>query len=691
MPQNLQQLLALARYANQLAPSGVQPIGGDVMSAANILSGLQRGGVGGYGGAAINAGRLYNNLSGSGPSPLLGGLGSALGLYNNLQQGGVAGDLGAAVNAGQLYGQIGGMMGAPGAGVVGAVAGEAALPIGMALAMHGLFEKESQVNPYEMTQANQNNAQGILADANNPANSQYRNQLLTEAQSFNDLARGYQTGQINPYNQSYVAGYGNPGGIQMGGAAHQLIQQNARGGHMKSKDRLKEIYGGSYEDRLPHFADGGGYEMYAQYDAQPSTPPPTDSPPPSPDTQWAPPSTIGNYGPPPSAGGMGTGNNFGGMSQYGAPSDPAGLGSSSVNGPGGALGLPSIGGNPWGYSSQGGSGVTPGFLNNIPGLSSIPGLGSLLGNTNNAQQLGLIGALAGLLGNSNVPAPNWNPSPPQMFPGQSGPGTGVQPGPNQWGNFSTAPRGLNPNNQNIDFAHYGQGPAQNFFSPPPPQPQQSPLQQAQPPMGMQPPPPGMMQQPQQGLNLNMQPLGSTGIANMNPAMQQQSPLQTMVANLQQQNNAAQQAMPQQQAALMGASTPPPPMMQAQPMPNLGGGGFQPDMTGFIRPGMGGSIAMRAGGGEVNNGQVFQTQMNPHARGPGDGTSDDINAKLSDGEYVMDAATVSMLGNGSNDAGARKLDELRTRLRKHAGQKLVKGQQFMKAKQPTSYMKKGGEK
>lgn len=77
-------------------------------------------------------------------------------------------------------------------------------------------------------------------------------------------------------------------------------------------------------------------------------------------------------------------------------------------------------------------------------------------------------------------------------------------------------------------------------------------------------------------------------------------------------------------------------------------------------------------------------------GHGDGTSDDIPAKLSGGEYVMDAGTVSMLGNGSNDAGARALDQLRQRVRKHAGKKLVKGKQFMKAKAPEQYLKTGTE-
>jgi len=88
---------------------------------------------------------------------------------------------------------------------------------------------------------------------------------------------------------------------------------------------------------------------------------------------------------------------------------------------------------------------------------------------------------------------------------------------------------------------------------------------------------------------------------------------------------------------------------------------------------------------------FAEGSNQHyVEGPGDGTSDDIPARLSDGEYVMDAGTVAMLGNGSNEAGARRLDQLRENLRKHAGRQLVRGKQFMKAKPPESYLGKGKE-
>jgi hypothetical protein len=51
------------------------------------------------------------------------------------------------------------------------------------------------------------------------------------------------------------------------------------------------------------------------------------------------------------------------------------------------------------------------------------------------------------------------------------------------------------------------------------------------------------------------------------------------------------------------------------------------------------------------------------RGGGDGVSDSIPAqfaetgkpaRLADGEFVLDARTVSEIGNGSSEAGARKL-------------------------------------
>lgn len=59
------------------------------------------------------------------------------------------------------------------------------------------------------------------------------------------------------------------------------------------------------------------------------------------------------------------------------------------------------------------------------------------------------------------------------------------------------------------------------------------------------------------------------------------------------------------------------------------------------------------------------------RGIGGGQDDLIDAKLSDGEYVFSAQDVSDLGDGSNEEGARRLDEMRQLIRRQAGRKNTK--------------------
>ncbi len=76
------------------------------------------------------------------------------------------------------------------------------------------------------------------------------------------------------------------------------------------------------------------------------------------------------------------------------------------------------------------------------------------------------------------------------------------------------------------------------------------------------------------------------------------------------------------------------------------------------------------------------------QGAGDGRSDDIPAVLSDGEYVIDAETVALLGNGSNKAGAAQLDRFRANVRKHKGKELAKGRFSVNAKAPHAYFKGG---
>ena len=75
-----------------------------------------------------------------------------------------------------------------------------------------------------------------------------------------------------------------------------------------------------------------------------------------------------------------------------------------------------------------------------------------------------------------------------------------------------------------------------------------------------------------------------------------------------------------------------------------------------------------------------------ARGSGSGRADTIDAKLSDGEYVIDAETVALLGDGSNQAGAKLLDQMRASIRAQKGKMLAKGKISPNAKAPLSYMK-----
>ncbi len=75
-----------------------------------------------------------------------------------------------------------------------------------------------------------------------------------------------------------------------------------------------------------------------------------------------------------------------------------------------------------------------------------------------------------------------------------------------------------------------------------------------------------------------------------------------------------------------------------------------------------------------------------AQGAGSGRADTIDAKLSDGEYVIDAETVAMLGDGSNKEGAKLLDAMRQNIRSHKGKALSKGKFSPNAKSPLAYLK-----
>jgi hypothetical protein len=69
-----------------------------------------------------------------------------------------------------------------------------------------------------------------------------------------------------------------------------------------------------------------------------------------------------------------------------------------------------------------------------------------------------------------------------------------------------------------------------------------------------------------------------------------------------------------------------------------------------------------------------------------GRADKIPSMLSNKEYVWDAETTALLGDGDPDEGARKLDEMRAQIRAHKGPALSKGKISPNAKPALAYLK-----
>jgi hypothetical protein len=97
-----------------------------------------------------------------------------------------------------------------------------------------------------------------------------------------------------------------------------------------------------------------------------------------------------------------------------------------------------------------------------------------------------------------------------------------------------------------------------------------------------------------------------------------------------------------------------------------------------------TIPGHAQGGAMPQGQGPQT-MSRHVRGPGDGTSDSIPARLANGEYVLSADVVSGLGNGDNGSGAKRLDQFVHNVRVHKAQNASQGKLPADAKPIPHYM------
>lgn len=93
--------------------------------------------------------------------------------------------------------------------------------------------------------------------------------------------------------------------------------------------------------------------------------------------------------------------------------------------------------------------------------------------------------------------------------------------------------------------------------------------------------------------------------------------------------------------------------------------------------------------ELRNGQSIQRPsdggLGRYVQGGESGQSDKIPAVLSPGEFVMDADTVSSLGDGNNEAGASALEQMRQNVRRHKRSAPVT-KIPPKAKRPEQYMR-----
>jgi hypothetical protein len=108
------------------------------------------------------------------------------------------------------------------------------------------------------------------------------------------------------------------------------------------------------------------------------------------------------------------------------------------------------------------------------------------------------------------------------------------------------------------------------------------------------------------------------------------------------------------------------------------------MDDYLKPGE--EPVKKARGGAMPGRQGALSQMAYLAQGGGSGRDDTIDAKLSDGEYVMDAETVALIGDGSTKEGAKRFDKMREQIRSHKGKALAKGKFSPNAKSPLSYIK-----
>ncbi len=159
------------------------------------------------------------------------------------------------------------------------------------------------------------------------------------------------------------------------------------------------------------------------------------------------------------------------------------------------------------------------------------------------------------------------------------------------------------------------------------------------------------------------PLSAELIAQLTPQYQAANPNRFAYDPAQQRYSAATPTMAQLNAYKaeqdrMAAAQQMDPFMGLSPFDNFSGGANGGLMKSYA---MGGDVQGYNLGGYSDGGRLL--------KGPGDGVSDDIPAvignrqpaRLADGEFVIPARIVSEIGNGSTDAGAKRLYAMMDRI------------------------------
>jgi len=186
------------------------------------------------------------------------------------------------------------------------------------------------------------------------------------------------------------------------------------------------------------------------------------------------------------------------------------------------------------------------------------------------------------------------------------------------------------------------------------------------------------------MSLDQAVVGGLGAASaINSAMQNKDAAETA----EQQTAQAQAAQAARQALIDNPGAPQYTMNRQRLTPTVGTGyGFGPQAQ-FFNNSIPTPIPKARGGlSSTSQGRQKQSGALRQVRGPGGGQDDQIPALLSDGEYVMDADVVAALGDGSNEKGAQKLDQMREKVREH--KRAAPAHKIPpKAKRPEQYLRR----